>query len=100
VAHEVIEKQLVDPRGLLVGCVMADTRQGYKAVIRLDEFGRTFGGYAAHRVVGLSPDEQGRHFGGTHHALFPPPYYDQGYKILLDGKFESGTVGSIFMVGG
>ena len=56
VAHEVIEKQLVDPRGLLVGCVMADTRQGYKAVIRLDEFGRTFGGYAAHRVVGLSPN--------------------------------------------
>lgn len=36
---------------------------------------------------------------GTH-TLFPPPYYDHGYKILLDEKFESKNhVGSIFMVG-
>jgi hypothetical protein len=34
------------------------------------------------------------------HTLFPPPYYDYGYKILLDGKFEnSSKVGSIFIVG-
>jgi len=34
------------------------------------------------------------------HALFPPPYYDHGYKILLDGKFQSDDgVGSISIVG-
>jgi FRG domain len=34
------------------------------------------------------------------HALFPPPYYDFGYRILLDGRFENKTkVGSIFIVG-
>ncbi|MEH2586733.1 FRG domain-containing protein [Bradyrhizobium sp. AZCC 1721] len=34
------------------------------------------------------------------HTLFPPPYYDQGYKILLDGRFEnSRKVGSILIVG-
>ena len=32
---------------------------------------------------------------GTH-SLFPPPYYDHGYKFLLDGNFRSdGNVGSI-----
>jgi hypothetical protein len=33
------------------------------------------------------------------HTLFPPPFYDHGYRILLDGSFESKTVGSIFKVG-
>jgi hypothetical protein len=34
------------------------------------------------------------------HALFPPPYYDHGYKILLDGDFEgSDLVGSVHIVG-
>lgn len=34
------------------------------------------------------------------HTLFPPPYYDHGYKILLDGKFESDLgVGAISIVG-
>ena len=34
------------------------------------------------------------------HTLFPPPYYDFGYRILLDGKFENESkVGSIFIVG-
>ena len=34
------------------------------------------------------------------HNLFPPPFYDYGYKILLDCKFDSdGDVGSIFAVG-
>lgn len=34
------------------------------------------------------------------HALFPPPYYDHGYRILLDGRFENRSrVGSIFVVG-
>lgn len=34
------------------------------------------------------------------HTLFPPPYYDFGYKILLDGRFESNSeIGSIFAVG-
>jgi hypothetical protein len=35
------------------------------------------------------------------HTLFPPPFYDHGYKILLDGKFgeANSKVGSIFFVG-
>lgn len=34
------------------------------------------------------------------HALFPPPYYDHGYKILLDQRFgNNGGVGSILIVG-
>ena len=34
------------------------------------------------------------------HTLFPPPYYDKGYKILLDaGHRTYGEVGSIFTVG-
>jgi hypothetical protein len=34
------------------------------------------------------------------HTLFPPPYYDTGYKLLLDGKFESTTkAGSICLIG-
>jgi hypothetical protein len=34
------------------------------------------------------------------HALFPPPYYDHGYKILLDGMFEgSELVGSVHIIG-
>ncbi|CAK0741343.1 FRG domain-containing protein [uncultured Gammaproteobacteria bacterium] len=34
------------------------------------------------------------------HGLFPPPFYDQGYKILLDGAFNSNPkIGSIAMVG-
>ena len=34
------------------------------------------------------------------HSLFPPPFYDQGYKILLDGAFDSDSeIGSISVVG-
>jgi hypothetical protein len=34
------------------------------------------------------------------HTLFPPPYYDSGYKLLLDGKVDNADkVGSIFLVG-
>lgn len=34
------------------------------------------------------------------HGLFPPPFYDQGYKILLDGAFKSDSkIGSIAVVG-
>ena len=36
----------------------------------------------------------------TTHGLFPPPFYDQGYKILLDGAFSSAPqIGSIAVVG-
>jgi hypothetical protein len=64
-AAEVIAQQLADPRRLLIGGVVADTRQGREKVIRLDEFGRAFRSYAADRVIGLAPDEQGRHAGGA-----------------------------------
>jgi len=34
------------------------------------------------------------------HGLFPPPFYDHGYKILLDGAFKPDSkIGSIFLVG-
>lgn len=34
------------------------------------------------------------------HSLFPPPFYDHGYKILLDAAFEADQkVGSISVVG-
>jgi hypothetical protein len=34
------------------------------------------------------------------HALFPPPYYDHGYKLLLNERFQDTYgVGSIFIVG-
>lgn len=34
------------------------------------------------------------------HTLFPPPFYDQGYKILLDGAFSSDPkIGTIALVG-
>lgn len=34
------------------------------------------------------------------HGLFPPPFYDQGYKILLDGAFKANSkIGSIAFVG-
>jgi hypothetical protein len=34
------------------------------------------------------------------HGLFPPPFYDHGYKILLDGAFQPDSkIGSIALVG-
>ena len=64
-AGEVIEQQLADPRRLLIGGVVPDDRQWRETVIRLDEFSRAFRGYSADRVIGLAPDEQGRHAGGA-----------------------------------
>jgi len=65
VAGEVVEKQFVDLRRHLVGCLMADARQGHEAAIHLDELGRPFGREAANRVISLALDEQGRHPGGA-----------------------------------
>lgn len=45
VADEVIEKQLADPRRLLIGGVVADSRQRRDTVIRMYEFGRAFRSY-------------------------------------------------------
>lgn len=34
------------------------------------------------------------------HGLFPPPFYDHGYRILLDGAFDSDPqIGSIAVIG-
>jgi hypothetical protein len=85
-AGEVIEQQLADPRRLLIGGVVADARQGRETVIRLDEFGRAFRGYAADRVIGLAPDEQGRHAGGpTIGARSPRARYQASAASMAGG---------------
>ena len=70
VAREVFEEQIVDPHRYLVGRVVPDAGERHEVVIRFDELGGAFRRDPTDCVVGLAPNEQGRHLGRSDRLAF------------------------------
>jgi hypothetical protein len=67
------QKQSVDLFRHLVGSIVADAQQSLELVGGCDEFTGPFGSRPSNRVVVISPDVQGRHFGRTHRRVTNSP---------------------------